>query len=122
MRWALVMMRLCAACRKTSVRGTKGTAPDEMTSASTWRGPTEGAGRFAADVEGYSRLMGADEVVTLKRLTERRVILDVGDLCSLDEGDLSEPAEPACFQLLPSVGGGALLPHCFEVRYLVGWE
>ena len=26
---------------------------------------------FAADVEGYSRLMGADEVGTLKGLTER---------------------------------------------------
>ena len=36
---------------------------------------------FAADVEGYSRLMGADEVGTLKRLTERRAILDrlIGD-------------------------------------------
>jgi adenylate cyclase len=31
---------------------------------------------FAADVEGYTRLMGADEVVTLKGLTERRAILD----------------------------------------------
>jgi adenylate cyclase len=31
---------------------------------------------FAADVEGYSRLMGADEVGTLKRLTERRAVLD----------------------------------------------
>jgi adenylate cyclase len=31
---------------------------------------------FAADVEGYSRLMGADEVGTLQRLTERRAILD----------------------------------------------
>jgi adenylate cyclase len=31
---------------------------------------------FAADVEGYSRLMGADEVSTLERLTERRAILD----------------------------------------------
>jgi TolB-like protein/class 3 adenylate cyclase len=31
---------------------------------------------FAADVEGYSRLMGADEVGTLKQLTERRAILD----------------------------------------------
>jgi adenylate cyclase len=31
---------------------------------------------FAADVEGYSRLMGADEVGTLKVLTERRAILD----------------------------------------------
>ena len=29
---------------------------------------------FAADVEGYSRLMGADEVATLKGLTERRVL------------------------------------------------
>ena len=31
---------------------------------------------FAADVEGYSRLMGSDEVGTLKGLTERRAILD----------------------------------------------
>jgi adenylate cyclase len=31
---------------------------------------------FAADVEGYSRLMGVDEVGTLKELTERRAILD----------------------------------------------
>jgi len=31
---------------------------------------------FAADVEGYSRLMEADEVGTLRDLTERRAILD----------------------------------------------
>src|SRR6201986_216375 len=31
---------------------------------------------FAADGEGYSRLMGADEGGTLKGLTERRAILD----------------------------------------------
>lgn len=31
---------------------------------------------FAADVEGYSRLMGVDEVGTLQGLTERRAILD----------------------------------------------
>ena len=31
---------------------------------------------FAADVEGYSRLMASDEVGTLKGLTERRAILD----------------------------------------------
>src|SRR6185437_15212527 len=43
MRCALVMMRLWAACRKTSVRRTTGTAPDEMTSASTWPGPIEGS-------------------------------------------------------------------------------
>src|SRR5215813_13136626 len=36
---------------------------------------------FAADVAGYSRLMGADEVGTLKGMTERRAILDklIGD-------------------------------------------
>jgi adenylate cyclase len=36
---------------------------------------------FAADVEGYSRLMGLDEVGTLEGLTERRAILDriIGD-------------------------------------------
>ena len=32
-RWALVMMRLCAACRNTSVRRTTGTAPDVIMSA-----------------------------------------------------------------------------------------
>src|SRR5262252_7591228 len=31
---------------------------------------------FAADVEGYSRLMGQDEVGTLRTLTEYRVIID----------------------------------------------
>ena len=31
---------------------------------------------FGADAEGYSRLMGTDEVGTLKGLTERRAILD----------------------------------------------
>jgi len=31
---------------------------------------------FAADVEGYSRLMGTDEVGTAQGLTERRAILD----------------------------------------------
>ena len=47
-----------------------------------WEAVAEGdvsrklAAAFAADVEGYSRLMGADEVGTLKGLTERRAILD----------------------------------------------
>jgi len=31
---------------------------------------------FAADVEGYSRLMGQDEVGTLSTLTAYRVIID----------------------------------------------
>ena len=36
---------------------------------------------FAADVEGYSRLMGTDEAGTLLALTDRRAILDklIGD-------------------------------------------
>src|SRR3954462_10236086 len=34
------------------------------------------AANLAADVEGYSRLMGADEVATLDALTARREILD----------------------------------------------
>jgi adenylate cyclase len=36
---------------------------------------------FAADMGGYSRLIGADEVGALKGLTERRAILDrfIGD-------------------------------------------
>jgi hypothetical protein len=38
---------------------------------------------FAADVEGYSRLMGVDEVGTLTGLTERRPL----------RGTLSEPTE-----------------------------
>ena len=37
---------------------------------------------FAADVEGYSRLMGADEVGTLKGLTERCEILDTAEFAS----------------------------------------
>jgi adenylate cyclase len=31
---------------------------------------------FAADVEGYSRLMGLEEVVTLRTLMAYRVIID----------------------------------------------
>src|SRR6266851_3191337 len=31
---------------------------------------------FAADVEGYSRLMGVDEVGTLRTLTAYRVVID----------------------------------------------
>jgi adenylate cyclase len=49
---------------------------------------------FAADVEGYSRLMGADEVGTLKGVTERRAILDrfIGD----HGGRIANTAARAC--------------------------
>ncbi len=40
---AVTMSWLWAACRNTSVRRTTGTASDDMTSASTWPGPTEGS-------------------------------------------------------------------------------
>ena len=51
---------------------------------------------FAADVEGYSRLMGADEVGTLKELTERRAILDglIGNI-----GAASRPRQRNHFSL-----------------------
>ena len=42
-RCALMMMRLSAACRNTSVSRTTGTAPEPMMSASTWPGPTDGS-------------------------------------------------------------------------------
>ena len=43
MRWALMMIRLSAAWRNTSVSRTTGTAPMSIRSASTWPGPTEGS-------------------------------------------------------------------------------
>jgi TolB-like protein/class 3 adenylate cyclase len=45
---------------------------------------------FAADVEGYSRLMGSDEVGTLRNLTERRKILDA--LISAHRGRIANTA------------------------------
>ena len=45
---------------------------------------------LAADVEGYSRLMGADEVATLQALTERRAILD--GLISAHRGRIANTA------------------------------
>ena len=45
---------------------------------------------FAADVEGYSRLMGADEVSTLRDLTLRRAILD--GLISVHRGRIANIA------------------------------
>jgi adenylate cyclase len=54
---------------------------------------------FAADVEGYSRLMDADEVGTLKGLTERRAILDrlIGGVQGphSEHGERREASEPA---------------------------
>ena len=46
---------------------------------------------FAADVEGYSRLMGADEVGTMRDLTQRRTILD--RLIETHRGRIANTAE-----------------------------
>ncbi len=45
---------------------------------------------FAADVEGYSRLMGTDEVGTMRDLTQRRTILD--DLIAAHRGRIANTA------------------------------
>jgi hypothetical protein len=47
---ALVMIRLCAACRKTSVSRTTGTAPEPITSANTCPGPTDGSGSISPTI------------------------------------------------------------------------
>ncbi len=54
---------------------------------------------FAADVEGYSRLMGADEVGTLKGLTERRAILD--KLIGEHRGRIANTAGDSCSPSAP---------------------
>src|SRR5450759_1023831 len=67
MRCALMMMRLCAACRNTSVRRTTGTAPAEMTSASTWPGPTEESwSKCVAEVLGLRPTTTASHVRNLR--------------------------------------------------------
>ena len=45
---------------------------------------------FAADVEGYSHLMGTDEVGTLRALSERRLTLDA--LISSNRGRIANTA------------------------------
>ena len=59
---------------------------------------------FAADVEGYSRLMGADEVGTLKGLTERR---DPPELTTLRA---AEP-RPSERRPLGQMGSPAITAH-----------
>src|SRR5262249_7336448 len=62
---------------------------------------------FAADVEGYSRLMGADEVGTLKGLTERRAIID-----RLIGGHGGRIANTAGDSVLAEFGGGVGAVPC----------
>src|SRR5271165_7439996 len=62
---------------------------------------------FAADVEGYSRLMGADEVGTLKGLTERRAIL--GRLIGEHRGRIANTAGDS---VLAEFGSAVEAVHC----------
>jgi class 3 adenylate cyclase len=76
---------------------------------------------FAADVEGYSRLMGADEVGTLKGLTQRRAILDriIGE----HRGRI---ANRAILILLKSASPCAELRHaanaCYKLSFAHSWS
>jgi class 3 adenylate cyclase len=56
---------------------------------------------FAADVEGYGRLMGANEVETLQALTQRRAILD--DLISSHRGRIANTASDSVLAEFGSV-------------------
>jgi adenylate cyclase len=56
---------------------------------------------FAADVEGYSRLMGIDEVGTLRTLTAHREIIDA--LIAQDRGRIFNTAGDSVVAEFPSV-------------------
>jgi len=56
---------------------------------------------FAADVEGYSRLMGIDEVGTLRRLTEYREIIDA--MIARERGRIFNTAGDSVLAEFPSV-------------------
>ncbi|MGY3506839.1 MULTISPECIES: adenylate/guanylate cyclase domain-containing protein [unclassified Bradyrhizobium] len=62
---------------------------------------------FAADVEGYSRMMGTDEVGTLRALSERRVILDT--LISSHRGRIANTAGDS---VLAEFGSAVDAVHC----------
>lgn len=56
---------------------------------------------FAADVAGYSRLMGQDEVGTLRLLTERRAVMD--ELIASHGGRIANTAGDSVLAEFPSV-------------------
>jgi hypothetical protein len=83
-------MRLCAAWRNTSVRRTTGTAPDEMMSASTCPGPTEGSWSMSPTrtrvqhIITNRRALAAvrttiDRAVVVRLLTDPHAVRDLGD-------------------------------------------
>jgi uncharacterized protein DUF6537 len=88
---------------------------------------------FAADVEGYSRLMGVDEVGTLKGLTERRAILDkaiadhrgriantAGDSVPAEFGSAVDAVQCAVAAQAALVEANAALPADKRINFRIG--
>lgn len=88
---------------------------------------------FAADVEGYSRLMGADEVGTLRDLIQRRAILDGliasyrgriantgGDSVLAEFGSVVDAVQCAVEAQAALAGANADLPPDRHVNFRIG--
>src|SRR5205085_8750294 len=88
---------------------------------------------FAADVEGYSRLMGTDEVGTLKGLTERRAILDrfigehrgriantAGDSVLAEFGSAAEAVQCAVEAQAALAEANAGIPSDKQINFRIG--
>jgi TolB-like protein/Flp pilus assembly protein TadD len=88
---------------------------------------------FAADVEGYSRLMGADEVATLDALTERREILDgliathggriantAGDSVLAEFGSAVDAVRCAMEAQVALAKANSILPETRHINFRIG--
>ena len=88
---------------------------------------------FAADVEAYSRLVGSDEVGTLKGLTERRAILDkligdhggriantAGDSVLAEFGSAVEAVQCAIDAQIALVESNSSLPPDRRIQFRIG--
>src|SRR5437773_8243447 len=96
------MMRLCAACRNTSVRRTTGTAPDEMTSASTWPGPSEGSWSMSptikrAALSGIAFMSDCISMTSTMEVDDQEVAVERVILAALESAtlgiDLQQPMD-----------------------------
>jgi adenylate cyclase len=88
---------------------------------------------FAADVEGYSRLMGADEVATLDALTARREILDgliathggriantAGDSVLAEFGSAVDAVRCAMEAQIALAKANSTLPETRQINFRIG--
>jgi adenylate cyclase len=88
---------------------------------------------FAADVEGYSRLMGADEVATLDTLTARREILDgllathggriantAGDSVLAEFGSAVDAVRCAMEAQIALAKANSILPENRQINFRIG--